>query len=277
MTNAQLVAIKDLETFVALKRMSQYLVGEVWNTSGDIDFDYAVAKSKQFEQDICELAKLDGDLEWGDAKVKTESGAWITRREGDFNPWYSGSLTLGELLESLETLEELLDSQTPQYMGEVEFLHYYSFLKGKLPKSPEIMKLHPAVITISNLHPKIQEHCKGRFGSKHYSDAILAAYKVVFNEIKDIAGIYDLDGKQLIERSFSLATPVIKLNPLVTQSDKDEQQGFMFLLSGAAVGIRNPKAHDLVMQEDKQKALSYLAFASLLMQRLDERLEPKAS
>ena len=42
-----------------------------------------------------------------------------------------------------------------------------------------------------------------------------------------------------------------------------------------AVGIRNPKAHENIQQSDPYKTLEYLAIASLLMKKIDERV-PKA-
>jgi hypothetical protein len=38
---------------------------------------------------------------------------------------------------------------------------------------------------------------------------------------------------------------------------------------GAMVGIRNPKAHDMVQQKDPYKTLEFLAFASLLIKKID--------
>ena len=38
-------------------------------------------------------------------------------------------------------------------------------------------------------------------------------------------------------------------------------------------GVRNPKAHDLFDQLAEERALDYLAFASLLMRRLDDAEE----
>lgn len=71
-------------------------------------------------------------------------------------------------------------------------------------------------------------------------------------------------------KAFSERNPIIKLNPLKTQSDMDEQEGFRFLYQGAMKGIRNPKGHDTVKLKDKNKALEYLAFISLLFRRVDE-------
>ncbi len=67
--------------------------------------------------------------------------------------------------------------------------------------------------------------------------------------------------------------PKVKLNNLQTKSDKNEQLGFMLLYSGASLGIRNPKAHDIVVQSNPLKAFEYLVFAGLLLRRLDERIK----
>ena len=79
-----------------------------------------------------------------------------------------------------------------------------------------------------------------------------------------------LDGRNLMSAVFRLENPVIKLNPLKTQSDRDEQEGFMFLFIGAMEGIRNPKAHENIFQNDPYRTLEYLGFASLLMKIANE-------
>jgi uncharacterized protein (TIGR02391 family) len=55
----------------------------------------------------------------------------------------------------------------------------------------------------------------------------------------------------------------------VTQSEKDEQEGFMYLFMGAMQGIRNPKAHKEIVQNDPFITLEYLGFASFLLKRID--------
>lgn len=121
------------------------------------------------------------------------------------------------------------------------------------------MQFHQRVITAS----------KSLFESGHYSQAIFEAFKAVNNFVKEKSGLA-LDGKDLMAKVFNENTPIIKLNELLTQSDKDEQEGFKFLFMGAMVGIRNPKAHDNVVQTDPYRTLEYLSFASLLMKRTEE-------
>ena len=125
------------------------------------------------------------------------------------------------------------------------------------------------------LHPRIIRASKSLVSSGHYTEAIFAAFKAVNNFTKRKTG-QSLDGKDLMAKAFNESKPIIKINKLTTQSERDEQEGFRFLFMGAMVGIRNPKAHDDTRQIDYHKALEYLAFASLLMRRATEgKLEPK--
>ena len=125
------------------------------------------------------------------------------------------------------------------------------------------------------LHPRIRRVSKSLFNSGHYAEAIFAAFKAVNNFTKKKAGL-SIDGKDLMAKTFNEDKPIIKLNKLSNQSERDEQQGFRFLFMGAMVGIRNPKAHEDIRQIDPYKALEYLSFASLLMRRVIEgKLETK--
>lgn len=259
--------IKDQEIFIALKRICSFIAEEPWRTSGDTDYNYAVTKSKEYKRDIEILADIDLETGWGQIRHKTKGGKIVSKHVGDLNPWYEGDLLLEDLLSSLEPIYENYLMSSPNYLPEIEFMHYYDFLSSKLPSSTK----QKITIELDNLHPKILEHCEGLFYDGHYSEAIINAYKAIFNALKDLTNIHDIDGKQLAEKAFSLNDPLVKLNNLRTKSDKDEQLGFMMLFSGAAVGIRNPKSHDFIKQDDKLKTLQYLSFASLLMDRLDGR------
>jgi uncharacterized protein (TIGR02391 family) len=119
------------------------------------------------------------------------------------------------------------------------------------------------------LHTEVVEASRELFEDGHYRDAIYRAFVEVNNFVKSKANS-QLDGKKLMSTVFSLEKPVIKLNPLQTQSDRDEQEGFMFLFMGAMEGIRNPKAHENIIQNDPNRTLEYLGLASLLMKITEE-------
>jgi uncharacterized protein (TIGR02391 family) len=130
------------------------------------------------------------------------------------------------------------------------------------------------------LHPVIKNASEKLFKDKHYAQAIFEAYKALINYVKEKSGEKTLDGQELMEEVFSVnydrrtleikKKPILQLNELSTREDIDEQMGFMHLFRGSVMGIRNPKAHGLIKQEDPFKALEYLSLASLLAKRVDE-------
>ena len=118
-------------------------------------------------------------------------------------------------------------------------------------------------------HPKVVEASRELFKDGHDRDAIYRAFVEVVNFVKRKAKS-QLDGKKLMSTVFSPDNPIIRLNPLETQTDKDEQEGFMYLFMGAVQGIRNPKAHENIIQNNPYIALQLIGFASLLMKKAEE-------
>jgi uncharacterized protein (TIGR02391 family) len=124
------------------------------------------------------------------------------------------------------------------------------------------------------LHPRIVALTRPRFEQKLYGDAVEACFKEVNSKVKSLyfdATGRESDGSGLMTSAFSPANPVIRLTDMATQSDRDEQQGYMQIFAGAMTGIRNPKAHANI-NPDSRKTLHLVALASLLMHRLDERI-----
>jgi uncharacterized protein (TIGR02391 family) len=62
---------------------------------------------------------------------------------------------------------------------------------------------------------------------------------------------------------FSKNDPVLAINDLADQTDRDEQEGIMHLFMGAILGLRNPRAHAL-FDDSAELALEYVALLSLL-------------
>ena len=162
---------------------------------------------------------------------------------------------LGSLCEELEKHPEYVLDAFPTPSNE----------KVKTVKAPKPIYLFDSM----QFHPKIVEVSRRLFEDGHYRDAILRAFIEVNNFVKAKTGL-ELDGKDLMSKAFRAVNPIIALNELKTKSEKDEQEGFMFLFMGAMVGIRNPKAHDNIIQTDPLRTLEYLALASLLMKRAEE-------
>ena len=123
---------------------------------------------------------------------------------------------------------------------------------------------------LPNLHPRIRDVSGNLFRDGHYAQAILEAYKAVAIFVKERSGRQELDGQKLMSTVFNSNNPILRLNDLQDQSDRDEQEGFKFLFMGAMTGIRNPKAHNIVNQTDPISTIEYLALASLLARRVEE-------
>lgn len=121
------------------------------------------------------------------------------------------------------------------------------------------------------MHPAITRVSKQRYDAGLYADAVEAAFKEINNRIKDMyiaKGQSEKDGADLMFSAFSLKAPVVRVSELDTKTGRDIQEGYLHMLAGAMMGIRNPKAHanDEISKED---ALRKLAFASMLMYKLD--------
>ena len=122
------------------------------------------------------------------------------------------------------------------------------------------LELHPAIVRVS----------KKLFIDKHYAHAILEAFKSVNNMVKSKSGKTSLDGKNLMTTVFSKNNPILKINRLITPTDQDEQEGYMHLFAGAMLGIRNPKAHDEIVQNNPLLTIKLLCLASLLAEKTDK-------
>ena len=122
------------------------------------------------------------------------------------------------------------------------------------------------------IHPDIKTAALTRFESAHYADAVESALKAVNARVREnwlAAGNSEQDGTKLMFSAFDTQNPAIRLADLSTQTGRDIQDGYKHIFAGAMLGIRNPKAHDIVVI-NQDRAIHFLFVASLLMHKLDE-------
>jgi len=124
------------------------------------------------------------------------------------------------------------------------------------------------------LHPSIYKHSFKQYANGQYRDAVFNSILAVFDLIRERTGL-DLDGSQLTGEAFSIDRPRLIFSEIKSESGRNDQKGFMQILNGAYLGIRNPKAHTLVHDLDKTEAAQYLVFASLLARRVQEAQTPQ--
>jgi uncharacterized protein (TIGR02391 family) len=127
----------------------------------------------------------------------------------------------------------------------------------------------------SLIHPEIVRVAESRMDSGHYADAVEGAFKELNNAVKAKTRQKldrELDGQKLMQCVFSSEKPILLVeDDLESQTNKDTQQGYMMMFSGAMSAIRNPKAHEN-MEISKEDAIRKLMFASMLMYKLESSL-----
>lgn len=111
--------------------------------------------------------------------------------------------------------------------------------------------------------PELVAATRDLFANRHYAQSVEQAFKYVNNLVKSRTGLA-FDGADLMNRAFSVGAPSLKLSGLKTQSQKDQQIGYMLMLAGAMTGIRNPRAHEHSHLDDPGVALELLGFANHL-------------
>ncbi|CAN7257563.1 TIGR02391 family protein [Variovorax sp. LjRoot130] len=119
-----------------------------------------------------------------------------------------------------------------------------------------------------NLHPEIARACAKLFEDGHYTEAVENGCKVLDMLVKMRSMKMDPSGTELMQLVFSPKAPILKYNDQSNDSERSEQQGMMFLFSGAMLALRNPRAHGLV-QDHPENAVEYLSFLSMLAKSLD--------
>lgn len=123
-------------------------------------------------------------------------------------------------------------------------------------------------VRLAALHPDVRE-VASRYVDGHMEVAIFESFKALTNRVKMMTGI-DLDGVKLMSKVFSDSQPLIVFADLSTQTGKDIQAGLRFMFMGAVQAIRNPDAHEAFKPLDQEEGMEALAFASMLMRRLDD-------
>lgn len=203
------------------------------------------------------------------SETRTESRGNIQDRKGYFDvstPVYEGDVV--ELPDPRGGLRRLLvtsvaiNDQGPSLTD----VNHIEVTWGKAPP-PRVAAIRG--LGLEGLHPLVLKASGNLFADGHYSSAILEAFKALEVRVRAMSGL-DTSGQDLMARAFDENNPIIRLAIESGQSGQDEQRGLKFVYMGVMVGIRNPKAHEVVNQQDPQRSVEYLAMASILMRRLDD-------
>lgn len=150
------------------------------------------------------------------------------------------------------------------YIGELE---RESLAKEKVRAE----ELFDKIIT----HPLINKVSKEHFKNKKYRSAVLDALIKLEEMIKRKAKFpkdnkgNELSGVRLMFKVFHPDKPILNWTKNERQIEKDELSGYRYIMAGAMLGIRNPKAH-AIFEQRPMRALKLLTLASLLAEIVED-------
>lgn len=153
---------------------------------------------------------------------------------------------------------------------------------GKVARGPRARTLDEATRIATSIrdelqrrkaHPEVLRYCSVEVLNKAHFHACLEATKSVFDRLRTSTGASG-DGAALVDAALSLGksgTPVLAINALLTQTERDEQTGLANLIKGLGGLYRNPTAHDprLNRSVSDDELLEVLTMVSMVHRRLD--------
>jgi len=121
-------------------------------------------------------------------------------------------------------------------------------------------------------HPQVIRHGRDRFCRGDYFHSVFECCKAFDTAVRDNTRI-SKSGQPLMSDALGLNGP-LKLNSQRNQSEKDEQQGIMYLCMGLMNAVRNPQAHEpeLNWPMTRDDALDVLALLSFLFRKLENAI-----
>lgn len=148
-------------------------------------------------------------------------------------------------------------------------------VQATLSTSPKVEK--PLDDLESRLHKSIKTVAYQKYLDGYFAEAVESACKEINERLKKLykkLKVVEKDGKDLFAAVFNdkETDTLLKVDNLNSQSGKDEQAGYRFLLMGMWSALRNPKAHaNLTLTQDE--AYDRLIFISMLMKRIDKAVD----
>lgn len=119
----------------------------------------------------------------------------------------------------------------------------------------------------SILHPAVASAVERHIDAGLYAEAVLAAYALVRDLVRDRSGLHELDGHDLFGKALSPDNPLVPLANVATKTGKDYQRSMMLLCEGVAGAIRNPLTH-AKLELRPEEAIEMLSIMSLVYRRI---------
>lgn len=164
----------------------------------------------------------------------------------------------------------------------IAFVGLYVNDKGQVARGVQAQTLDEATRIATSIrdelqrrrtHPEVLRYCSIEVLKRAHFHACLEATKSIFDRLRNLTGASG-DGAALVDAALALGksgTPMLAINSLRTQTEKDEQTGLANLVKGLGGLYRNPTAHDprLNRSVSEDELLELLTMVSMVHRRLD--------
>lgn len=110
------------------------------------------------------------------------------------------------------------------------------------------------------------------YEAENYSHAILDAMHYMSEIIREKSGV-DGDGHGLIGAAFGGQSPILRVNKLQTETERNVQKGLEQVLRGMYQAIRNPRSHEQI-EDTKNTADAIIYFVNYLLSIINQSQEP---
>lgn len=150
----------------------------------------------------------------------------------------------------------------------VEVLFAQEIEQNLQPTAPQV--------SADRLHPWVWDGASSLWASGHYADAVSTAAKLVNAQLQNKIGRRDISDADLCTQCFRLESPQPSaprlrfLGDRSSETWRSRQLGAQALSLGAFTAIRNPLAHEGVVELGEHEALEFLAVFSVLARWIDE-------
>jgi len=124
----------------------------------------------------------------------------------------------------------------------------------------------------SLIRPELWLAISNTYEVENYSHAVFDAFQYMSQVIREKSGL-DGDGEKLVGAAFGGKTPLLRINKLQTETERDAQQGLVQILIGMYKGIRNPIVHEQI-EDTKNTADAIIYFIDYLLSIIDKSQEP---
>jgi uncharacterized protein (TIGR02391 family) len=127
-----------------------------------------------------------------------------------------------------------------------------------------------AKLSARGVHPDVIAACRTELLANNCFHAVLEASKGVAHKIRVRTGLTS-DGAELVDAALGGAQPKLRINAFGTDTERNEQRGFVNLAKGLFGTFRNPTTHAprMIWNLSEEDALDLFSLASYVHRRID--------